>query len=173
MQYNTLEELVNCADAFEQVGTKQDSDVLGIHYYTVPQAFMQEIFNLAPPYGVMRAMLSPDDECVKGHPREEHPYVIGVSQDIDQKLQPYFALAEYKIFMEYGIEHPDRTYEAEKEMLGIVPQELLPLYIQTKCAMYDYIVKHATPNPKDWGFNEQDIATIQKASALLKKHENS
>jgi hypothetical protein len=75
-------------------------------------------------------------------------YLIGVSDSVPEKLQPYFALAEYIEFIELGINRKERVMEAEKIVLSVIPDELSKEYIQRKVKLLQTELKLDSSQPK-------------------------
>ena len=93
-------------------------DDRSIDYFVLPKTIFQGI-----PNGLFRMTGGSHDG-----------YLIGVSQEVPEIIQPHFALSEYDEFMIYGLTDPDRTLHSEQNMLNILRDEesLRPLYVNNK-----------------------------------------
>ncbi|MCH7850606.1 MAG: hypothetical protein IH845_03115 [Nanoarchaeota archaeon] len=98
-------------------------------------------------------------------------YLIGVSEQVLDKIQLPFALSEHDEFIVYGLKDLNRTIHTEENMQRVLQEDtsLRLLYNQNKLELYDHLLTEANENLKAWGFTREDYAGFQVAANFLKE----
>jgi len=128
-----------------------------IDYFVMPRDIFGEI-----PNGLFRMTGAPDDG-----------YLVGVSEQVPEIVQPHFAVSEHDEFMVYGLDDLDKTLHSEENMLRIIGDDrsVGPVYVEKKLALYDYMLRIAKGDLGTWGFTEADYVGFQRAVEFLRTKE--
>jgi hypothetical protein len=129
-------------------------DNRSIDYFVMPTNVFQGI-----PNGLFRMTGEPNDG-----------YVVGVSTEVPDVIQPHFALSEHDEFLVYGLDDSDRTLHSEQNMLTILKDEdaTKKLYIDNKVILYEYMLEKSRDDLEKWGFTKDDYSGFQRAVNFLK-----
>ena len=102
---------------------------------------------------------------------QEDGYIVGVSEQVPELIQPHFAVSEHNEFMVYGLKDKNRTIHSEQNIVKILEKEeiLKPLYINNKLKLYDHMLIHSKKNLKAWYFTQEDYKGFQKAKEYLEQ----
>ena len=97
-------------------------------------------------------------------------YLIGVSWQVPEVVQPYFAISEHDEFMVYGLDDLDRTLHSEQNMIGLL-EHCMPLaraYAKEKLVLYDHMLGCSKEALGELGFTPEDRAGLERAASFLR-----
>ena len=131
-----------------------ERDSSSIDYFVMPTVVFQGI-----PNGLFRMTGNFEDG-----------YLLGVSQEVPEKIQPYFAASEHDEFMVYGLNDSDRTLHSEQSTLESLKaeQSLRSLYIDNKLVLYEHLLRISRDNLEQFFFTVEDYHGFQRAVEFLK-----
>lgn len=134
------------------------TDISGddLRYFVLPSSLFGEI-----PNGLFR---------MTGERRTDG-YLIGVSEQVPEIIQPHFAVSEYDEFVVYGLRDEKRTLHSEQDMVGLLNRDrsfdLLDLYIDRKSTLYKHLISVADENRDVFKFSERDVDGFKEALEFL------
>ena len=130
-----------------------------VDYFVMPkERFRLTLESPLIPNGLYRMTGKPEDG-----------YLVGVSEEVPEIIQPHFAMSEHDEFMVYGLGDKDRTLHSEQNIIRILDSsELQPTYITNKITLYDFLIDISREDPAQYGFTLQDYDGFVRANEYLK-----
>ena len=143
MKKFTKEEIENGKRYFKSQEFPEVDVVLGdrsFSYFLIPQSQEPNLTNF-----VLRMTGDPDDG-----------YVLGISDNVDERFRQYAVAHEYIEFTEIGIDTPERCTRALEEELNLVPSEIKQDYIKMRQDFFKDLISYCTKQPQFYTQNDLD-----------------
>jgi len=159
MKEFSKDEIDKYRDIFRNKGyAETEANIAGrnIKYFNLPPSLNSDLPNF-----VFRLTGQPHDG-----------YVIGVSEQMDERFRPYAALEEYIEFMELGISRPNRVVESETEVLKHVPGEFKTDYVNMRLQFFRALLAEANEKPEQYLFSPSDEKEFRKNLKMLERLSN-
>src|SRR3989344_2529818 len=90
-------------------------------------------------------------------------YALGVSSEVPEQFQPFWALHEFVEYLELGRETPGRCKKALDEELKVIPAEFKPAYIPMRAGFFKDLVEYCKNN----NYSPSDIKEFEASRDIL------